>query len=613
MAPDAIQTQSAAPEFEPGAKFGDYTVEALLFRTHFGAAYRAARPGTPSPGPACLTIVSTELSGSRERVVAFFREARALESAGRHPTLLPMVDYGEEAGRLFWACELPQGRSLAEILQASGVPLTSDCVTLLRELARSLAHLHASGRRHGAIDPDHILFDSSGNIRLLTGGGTVVFPSPGHPSAPATAPSSIWYTAPECASLTRAPDATADIYSMACCIVHALTGKPPFDAAATADLVQLHATAPRPDVSRSRPDLPPGLAQLLNHMMRADPAHRIATAAEVLAQMPNAAPVPLPPALTTTPALVPIPMPSGDEAAESLRRETYEKPRISIFRPGDGDDAAPLHRLIFYGGTVLALLTAVLIGWVAVDYPGLRARPRSTATEPVFTPKPAARPETTALPDARDGSRVFLDSSQKERVIAAFETRRRAAVTADSKLLVAWRGMPPGGEWRGTNDDASEVDAYGAARSLWVPAGALVPTQLAPLIRDPRQRYTLAVSFKAARLVIILSDVSKPGELRVLHADRHGRIAEGAEAIASQPLLAGAVQEVVFDITPLIRRELSEGLGGGCLIQYVGTGIARIARARDGLGGTDELQLACEFELPLNLAIGDPHQPTTPR
>jgi serine/threonine kinase PknH len=121
------------------------------------------------------------------------------------------------------------------------------------------------------------------------------------------------YIAPERLDARLQEDARADIYSLACVLYEALTGKPPFPGDSMAHLVTAHLNTPPPRASNTRPNLPAQVDEVIATGMAKDPNHRYATTIELADAArdaitdPIARPTPTP---TQTPSgLRPIPVP----------------------------------------------------------------------------------------------------------------------------------------------------------------------------------------------------------------------------------------------------------------------------------------------------------------
>ena len=94
------------------------------------------------------------------------------------------------------------------------------------------------------------------------------------------------YMAPEQTSDSRTVDIRADIYSLGCTLYKLLTGRAPFSGPeyrTTLDKMNAHVQQPAPPVRQIVPEVPEGLAAVLDRMLAKDPAARFATPAEVAA------------------------------------------------------------------------------------------------------------------------------------------------------------------------------------------------------------------------------------------------------------------------------------------------------------------------------------------
>jgi hypothetical protein len=89
------------------------------------------------------------------------------------------------------------------------------------------------------------------------------------------------YMAPEQAADPHGADIRADIYSLGCTLYFLLAGQAPFPGSTGLDKIMAHIERMPEPVSRFRPDVPTGLAGVLNRMLAKDPAQRFQTPAEV--------------------------------------------------------------------------------------------------------------------------------------------------------------------------------------------------------------------------------------------------------------------------------------------------------------------------------------------
>src|SRR5215210_4026183 len=224
--------------------------------------------------------------GGREGLERFLRE---IELAARlqHPHILPVFDSGVVAldardPTPYFVMPFVEGETLRQRLQREGrLPLDA-AVAIAQEVADALAYAHAHGVVHRDIKPENI---------LLTGGHAVVAdfgvakaieqgaaPQGGEASARLTragiAIGTPLYMSPEQATAEEVVDARSDQYSLGCVLYEMLAGEPPFTGPSHQSVIAKSLSAPRPHITRVRPDVPPELEQVVLRAMALDPAGR---------------------------------------------------------------------------------------------------------------------------------------------------------------------------------------------------------------------------------------------------------------------------------------------------------------------------------------------------
>jgi eukaryotic-like serine/threonine-protein kinase len=207
----------------------------------------------------------------------------------QHPHILPLLDSGEAAGRLFYVMPYVAGETLrARLEREPSLPLV-DVVRLAAQLATALESAHRSGVIHRDIKPENILLteglplladfgialavEQSGGDRLTSTGTSIGTPA---------------YMSPEQVLAAGPIDARSDQYSLACIVFEAIAGRPPFRAATSFATLTEHVNAPVPALTSPAGPVPAALAEVVRRALAKTPADRFASVGEFAAAL-NAA------------------------------------------------------------------------------------------------------------------------------------------------------------------------------------------------------------------------------------------------------------------------------------------------------------------------------------
>ncbi|MFN7733754.1 MAG: serine/threonine-protein kinase [Pirellula sp.] len=255
---------------------GDYELLEEIGRGGMGVVYRAKQLSLGRE-VAIKMILRDRLASELERQ-RFFAEARATAQL-QHPNIVPVYDVGEIDGRPYFAMQYLQGKTLLELINANQLE-EREAVRYLLEVTGAVQCAHASGILHRDIKPSNILIDSTGHARLtdfglakqsdvaesLTRTGVVL----GTPT----------YMSPEQASGRMGEIGPAsDVYSLGSVLYHALTGRPPFSAKSTMDVLLqvLEQDPPNPRVIQ--PKIDRDLEMIVVRCLQKPPDLRYASAA----------------------------------------------------------------------------------------------------------------------------------------------------------------------------------------------------------------------------------------------------------------------------------------------------------------------------------------------
>src|SRR5512134_2881490 len=106
-----------------------------------------------------IKVVAREYQDDAAFTERFQREARAV-AALRHPQIVQVYDFGQDAGSYYMVMEYVPGRSLADRLaelRALGQPMTAgEALPILSQVAAALDYAHANGVIHRDVKPGNV-------------------------------------------------------------------------------------------------------------------------------------------------------------------------------------------------------------------------------------------------------------------------------------------------------------------------------------------------------------------------------------------------------------------------------------------------------------------------
>jgi serine/threonine-protein kinase len=214
-----------------------------------------------------------------------FRQEIRFAARLTHPHIVPLLTAGESEGLPWYSMPYLEGTTLRGRLAQGPLPL-AEAVSLLRDVARALAHAHEHGVVHRDIKPENVLL--TGGTAMVTDFGIAkaLTAATGEDRAGQTTLGVVLgtpaYMAPEQGAGDPATDHRADIYAFGCLAYEVLTGAPPFTGRSPAELIAAHAIQRPEPLTRRRPDVPPALAALVMRCLAKLPADRPASAVEVV-------------------------------------------------------------------------------------------------------------------------------------------------------------------------------------------------------------------------------------------------------------------------------------------------------------------------------------------
>jgi serine/threonine-protein kinase len=265
---------------------GRYRVVRELAKGGMGVVYLARAEGAVGfVKPVVIKLLLPEHAEDRRFVGMFVREAQILSQL-RHPSVVDVLEFGEQDGAYVLVLEYVRGYHLGQwtrylSLKKRTAPveiLIQIVIDVLDALHHAHNQVHPDGTPmqivHRDVSPSNVLLDEDGRGRLLDF-GVARMRSGAHDEKTQFKGfmGKLPYTAPEIFTGVEASP-KSDLYACAVVLHELLLGRNVFRAenqAATMHRVMSHTPEP---VEPARPDVPPGLDAMLTRALAKAPADR---------------------------------------------------------------------------------------------------------------------------------------------------------------------------------------------------------------------------------------------------------------------------------------------------------------------------------------------------
>jgi serine/threonine-protein kinase len=263
-------------QLQPGQMLGAYRIIEQVGEGGMATVYKAHQ--TSMDRHVAIKVLPLELAKNDEFVQRFQQEARIIAKL-EHPHILPVFDYGEENGILYFAMRYLDTGTLKDKLLSETLSL-DEVNNIFIQLAGALGYAHAQGVVHRDLKPANVLVDANGNLFLTDFGIAKILesasPSLTQTSAVMGTPT---YISPEQASALPI-DQRTDIYSLGVMLYEMVTGQVPFVADTPLGVIIKHLSEPLPLPSLVNPEISPAIEQVLLKALAKETQDRFSNVAE---------------------------------------------------------------------------------------------------------------------------------------------------------------------------------------------------------------------------------------------------------------------------------------------------------------------------------------------
>ncbi|MCK5799786.1 MAG: serine/threonine protein kinase, partial [Deltaproteobacteria bacterium] len=233
-----------------------------------------------------IKILDHDLARQSSAIAQFRMEARACSRIG-HPNIVDVVDFGElDDGRFFFAMELVEGESLAEVLARERRIPAERVIAIFRQVTQALAVAHEHHIIHRDMKPENIMLTTSKEGRSdwvkVLDFGVMAFAS----DTAAECVGTPGYMAPEQVQ-GALPTPQMDIYALGATIYECLSGTLPYPGVTLGEYAAQQAVGPAIALRQlpSTRELHPAIERVVHRALERSPEARQASCADLEADL----------------------------------------------------------------------------------------------------------------------------------------------------------------------------------------------------------------------------------------------------------------------------------------------------------------------------------------
>ncbi|MDQ7034447.1 MAG: protein kinase [Anaerolineae bacterium] len=263
-----------------------YIIEEFIGEGGMACVYRARESGTPDIY--ALKLLKERFRRQDEFLFVFQLEATNMRDL-QHPNIVRFYKFIVEDQNAYILMDYIDGNPLTKYIQrarATEVPFPIDeIVRIMAQVARAISHLHNEGFIHRDVKPGNVLLAKQDGKAYLTDLGIAGVQGVGFALSGAGTPSYMPYEQQEGGHKV---DQTVDIYAFAVMLFEMFAGEKPYYAPsgisyeeARGILTGLHQSAPVPDVTALRPELPHRMNAIFHKALAKNPADRYLNVTEL--------------------------------------------------------------------------------------------------------------------------------------------------------------------------------------------------------------------------------------------------------------------------------------------------------------------------------------------
>ena len=214
-----------------------------------------------------IKVLPKRFTENPEYVERFYKEGQAAAKLN-HPNIVQAIDVGEAGGYHYFVMEFVDGRTVADDLTAGKIFSEKEALDIIIQVAHALAHAHARGLIHRDVKPKNIMISNDGTVKLADMGlARETTDIEAAQTEAGKAYGTPYYISPEQIRGKLDIDGRADIYGLGATFYHMMTGRVPFMAEDSAEVMRRHLRDPLVPPDHINTSLSAGVSEVIEIMM----------------------------------------------------------------------------------------------------------------------------------------------------------------------------------------------------------------------------------------------------------------------------------------------------------------------------------------------------------
>jgi formylglycine-generating enzyme required for sulfatase activity len=257
--------------------FAGYEIMGEIARGGMGIVYKAKQRGLNRI--VALKVLIAGEDASEELIQRFKFEAESAASL-RHPNIVAIREFGEDAGRHYFTMDFIEGQDLSELSKA-GLLTVKAALTITKKVALALQYAHSQGKIHRDVKPKNIIIDDHGEPHITDFGLARNVRKDSSVTQAGAVMGTPTYMPPEQAQgdLEKIGPA-ADVYSLGATLYELLTGRPPFEGRNAVNILNQVLNKDPVSPRKIKPNIPVDVETIVLKAMEKEISRRYACAGE---------------------------------------------------------------------------------------------------------------------------------------------------------------------------------------------------------------------------------------------------------------------------------------------------------------------------------------------